>query len=366
MRDLTAHSAATRSAQRHAGRLFDAALASAVPLKAGGDLPTALGAAFARFEHAESERLTQRRTFALLDMLAGFAGPVAAIGVLVAAWHNGARGSALLIAAFLAFGWLALAEATQGLSRIVFGHIRAMAARDGLRCWTQASAHEPLESGSPLSFQTLSWQTLKLTDVPHQAPDGRRLGEPLALTMQAGKPTVLTGASGAGKTTLLKQIAGWIVDDHHGRYTGDGVVLLGPCRRTASHLCLHDAAILSDSVRENLFAPGASDADCWDALAAVELTDRIAAAGGLDAWISQDMVSLGEAQRLNLARTWLTTSPLVLLDEPTEHLDGAQASRILARLLGRMTDRIVIYSSHSANVGHADAGHAAARVVLSV
>lgn len=360
MRDLTAQSATARSAQRHAGRLLDAALASAVPLKAGGDLATALSAAFAQFERAESERLAQRRTFALLDMLAGLAGPLAAIGVMVAAWHSGARGDALLIAAFLAFGWLALAETAQGLPRIVSGHIRAMAARDGLKCWTQTPAHELVKSGSPLS-----WQTLKLTDVPHQAPDGRRLGEPLSLTMQAGKPTVLTGASGAGKTTLLKQIAGWIVDDHHGRYTGDGVVLLGPCRRAASHLCLHDAAILSDSVRENLFAPAASDADCWDALAAVELTDRIAAAGGLDGWICQEMLSLGEAQRLNLARTWLTAAPLVLLDEPTEHLDGAQASRILTRLLGRMANRIVIYSSHSANAGHDNAGHASARVALS-
>src|SRR5664279_4055131 len=118
-------------------------------------------------------------------------------------------------------------------------------------------------------------------------------------------------------------------------------------QRAASHLCLHDAAILSDTVRENLFAPGASEQECWLALAAVELDGRLAGAGGLDAWISQDMLSLGEAQRLNLARALLCDAPVVLLDEPVEHLDHDQASRILKRVLSQLVNRIVVYSSHT-------------------
>jgi len=57
-------------------------------------------------------------------------------------------------------------------------------------------------------------------------------------------------------------------------------------------------------------------------------------------------VSLGEAQRLNLARALLSGSPVVLLDEPVEHLDSNQASRILKGVLSRLANRIVIYSSH--------------------
>jgi ABC-type transport system involved in cytochrome bd biosynthesis fused ATPase/permease subunit len=355
LRDLTESGAAARTAQRSGGRLLGAVLAATVPLQAGGDFPSAIDAAFAQFSDAERERLAQRRTFALLDLLAGLAGPLAAISVLVAAWHGGEHGSALLVAAFLAFGWLALAEVAQGLSRIVFGHVREIAARDGLKSWTATAATDVVAPLTP----PLTLQTLVLTQVPHQTPDGRKLGEAFDLTLHAGKPTMLVGASGAGKTTLLKQIAGWIADDRHGRYTGNSVVLLGPCRRAMSHLCLHDAAILSDTVRDNLFAPNATDAECWEALEAVEIADRIATAGGLDAWISQDMLSLGEAQRLNLARTWLATAPMVLLDEPTEHLDTVQASRILNRLLERMANRVVIYSSHNA-----DAGHGSVRVAI--
>jgi ABC-type transport system involved in cytochrome bd biosynthesis fused ATPase/permease subunit len=166
------------------------------------------------------------------------------------------------------------------------------------------------------------------------------------LTFQAGHPTALVGASGTGKTTLLKQISGWIGADNIGQFVGDGVVMLSAYRRAVSHLCLHDAAILSDTIRENLFAPDVSEEECWLALAAVELDGRVEAAGGLSAWISQDMLSLGEAQRLNLARALLSGSPVVLLDEPVEHLDSDQASRILKGVLFRLANRIVIYSSH--------------------
>ncbi len=331
-----------RTSQRAAGRFLGGALASVVPLQAERAFSDILALAFGRFSNAEAARLAQRRAFAVLDMLAGLAGPVASLSVLVAAWQTGSRGSALLIPAFLGFGWLALGETAHNVSRIVLGRVREHAAREGLQEWSTATAAKTGPSSSAAALRSLT-----LRGVPRQAPDGRRLGEAINLTVHAGQPAALVGASGTGKTTLLKQIAGWIGADNNGQFVGDGVVMLSAYRRAISHLCLHDAAILSDTVRENLFAPGTSEADCWLALATVELDGRIAAAGGLDAWISQDMLSLGEAQRLNLARTLLSDAPLVLLDEPVEHLDFEQASRILTRVLSQLASRIVIYSSHA-------------------
>lgn len=332
--------AGVRSSQRSAGRLLGTALASVVPLQAERAFPDVLTVAFARFNDAEAGRLAQRRALAMLDMLAGLAGPLAALSVLVAAWHAGERGGALLIPAFLGFGWLALGETAHSVSRIVLGKVRERAAREGLKDWSTTAA---LKTSPP--FPSAVPQNLTLRNVPRQTPDGRSLGQAINLSFRAGHPTALVGASGTGKTTLLKQIAGWIGADNSGQFIGDGVVMLGAYRRTASHLCLHDAAILSDTVRENLFAPDASEQECWQALAAVELDDRFAE--GLDGWISQDVLSLGEAQRLNLARALLNDAPIILLDEPVEHLDLDQAARILQRVLAQLANRIVIYSSHA-------------------
>jgi ABC-type transport system involved in cytochrome bd biosynthesis fused ATPase/permease subunit len=332
--------ASVRSSQRVAGRRLGTALASVVPLQAERAFPDILTTAFADFSDAEAGRLAQRRALAMLDMIAGLAGPLAALSVLVAAWYAGERGGALLVPAFLGFGWLALGETAHNVSRIVLGKVRARAAREGLKDWSAATAPKTTPMPSPGLLQDLT-----LRNVPRQAPDGRRLGQPVNLSFRAGRPTALVGASGTGKTTLLKQIAGWIGTDNNGQFVGDGIVMLGAYRRAASHLCLHDAAILSDTVRENLFAPDATEEECWLALAAVELDGRFA--DGLDGWISQHMLSLGEAQRLNLARALLDDAPLVLLDEPVEHLDLDQAARILKRVLSQLASRIVIYSSHA-------------------
>jgi ABC-type transport system involved in cytochrome bd biosynthesis fused ATPase/permease subunit len=344
MPSMTEQWTSVRSSQRAAGRLLGAALAAVVPLKAEHAFTNVVSSAFARFSGADAARLTQRHTMAMLDMLAGLAGPLAAISVMMAAWYAGSRGHALLIPAFLGFGWLALGETAQGVSRMALGRVREAAARASLDTWTAAAASETRSSPYPATVETLV-----LKNIPRQAPDGRYLGEPVNLAFRAGQPTALVGASGAGKTTLLKQIAGWLGDDHDGSFAGNGVVLLAACRRSLTHLGLHDAAILSDTVRDNLFAPQASDAQCWQALATVELDARVESADGLDAWISQDRLSLGEAQRLNLARALLSDAPIVLLDEPGEHLDSAQSARIMTRVITQLAKRIVIYSSHDEN-----------------
>lgn len=341
---VTEQCGAMRASERRAGQLLGAGLAAVVPLKAERAFVRLLAATFAHFNKVVVEQTAQRRRFAVLDTVIGLVGPAATLSVLVAAWQAGDRNDALLVPAFLAFSWLAFAESATGVSRMVLARVREKAAQIALQSWQTGAgsgvAEAPLADAAPLRH-------LVLNNVPRQSPDGRCLGAALNVSFNAGQPVALVGASGTGKTTLLKQIAGWIGGDSDGRFVGDDVVLLTARRRAMAYLCLHDAAILADTIRENLFAPAATEHECWAALAAVELDGRVAAAGGLKAWISQDMLSLGEAQRLNLARAILSPAPLVLLDEPVEHLDSEQAPRILSRVLAMLADRIVVYSSHS-------------------
>ena len=327
-----------RSERREAGRKMGAALAAVIPLQAEGKWRDEVAAALAHSAGAESLGCNLRTSAARLDALVASFGPVYAVSVMAAAWIGGARGEGLLLPAFLAFSWFALAEAGQGISRLLLAQRRRrIAAREIDHLVEDASDPVP---DRPVRELPLG---LRFENFQHRAPDGRLIGEPLDASFVRGRPTALVGPSGCGKTSLLKQIAGWLGDD------GGAEVSLPPAgRRAACAFCPHDAVVLADTVRANLFAPAASEAEMKMALAAVELEDRLGSVGGLDAWITQDVLSLGEAQRLNLARAWLSDRPVILLDEPTEHLDAAQGARILARLLARLSERIVIFSTHRA------------------
>ncbi|MER2537397.1 MAG: ATP-binding cassette domain-containing protein [Rhizobiaceae bacterium] len=326
-----------RSLRRDGAHALGAAMASAVPLKAERFWAAASGEALAKLSEAETEMLLLRRRQAGFDMLAGLLGPLAGLAVVAAAWMAGARGEALLLPVFIAFAWIALGEGFNGASRLLVATLRRKAALAELGRWSAPFAQGRVETAAPRLAM------LRHGGLRRLAPDGRPIGAPIALSLKAGRPTVLAGASGSGKTSLLKQIAGWIGDDvllgEHGPFPAAS-------RRALTMLCLHDAAILDDTVRANLFAAGRSEAELWQAIEAVELGDRIRQAGGLDGWLRQDLLSLGEAQRLNLARAFLSDRPVVLLDEPTEHLDDAQGGRILARLLHHLRGRIVVLSSH--------------------
>jgi len=327
-------------ATRDAAQRFGAAMGAIVPLRAEQAWANVLEGSLFVFDHAERAEERSRLRLTWIDTLMRAAGPCAAGGVMLAAWIAGSRGEALLPAAFVAFAWLALGEAAAGASRIAAGHVRGRVAQRNLDGW--ASPGGDLSATRPTA--AVAGVHLSIRDLPRTAPDGTALGGTIDLDCRPGRPVILVGPSGCGKTTLLKQIAGWLPA------ADENAIMMGGVsagdRRACSFLGLHDAAILCDTVRENLFATGRSDAALWEALAAVELEDRIRAGGGLDAWLTQDRLSLGEAQRLNLARAWLCTEPLVLLDEPSEHLAPRQAVRILKRLTSHFVDRLLVISTH--------------------
>lgn len=105
------------------------------------------------------------------------------------------------------------------------------------------------------------------------------------------------------------------------------------------------------SVRANLTIarPGASDDALWEVLAEAALDGRVAALpDGLDTVIGEygSRLSMGERQRLAIARALLKRAPLLLLDEPTAHLDAVTERRVLRTLLERRQDRGVLLVTH--------------------
>jgi ATP-binding cassette subfamily C protein CydC len=328
-----------RTERREAARLLSADLASAVPLRAERRWQVELDVALRSFQSADEAILVLRRTQAALDMLGAAFGPIACLSVIAAAWVFEGRGERLLVSIFLAFAWLTSGEAMTSASRILIAAIRRRSAEHAIKA-RSGEARVAGDEAAAISFRIID---LRHERLQRRAPNGRLIGRPISMQARPGCPTVLVGASGCGKTSLLKQIAGWIGDDV---FLSDVGAMSPAQRRAMTTVCLHDATVLGDTVRANLFASTQSDETLWSALAAVELDVRLQDAGGLDGWIRQDQLSLGEAQRLNLARAWLSERPIVLLDEPTEHLDEDQGRRILGRLLDHLQTRVVVIASH--------------------
>ena len=118
--------------------------------------------------------------------------------------------------------------------------------------------------------------------------------------------------------------------------------------------------LFAGSVRDNIrFArPDASDAELEAAIASARL-DRLVATlpEGLDTVLGESGYGLsgGQAQRVAIARAFLRNAPLLLLDEPTAHLDPATEQELLESLRRLALNRTVILASHS-TAAHAFAG----------
>ncbi|NEE37222.1 ATP-binding cassette domain-containing protein, partial [Streptomyces sp. SID7982] len=116
-------------------------------------------------------------------------------------------------------------------------------------------------------------------------------------------------------------------------------------------LCAQDAHVFDSTIRENLrlARPAATDADLCDALSRARLLDWVRALPeGLDTAVGEHGARLsgGQRQRLALARALLADFPVLVLDEPAEHLDLPTADALTADLLAATRGRATVLITH--------------------
>ena len=184
----------------------------------------------------------------------------------------------------------------------------------------------------------------------------------LFFRVAAGETLVLAGPSGAGKSTVIEMLLGFIRADS-GRVTINGADISDVVPQALSRFTAwigQRPVLFAGTIRDNIrFArPEATDAEV-DAAALAAQVDAFARdlPEGLDTPVGEGGFGLsgGQAQRVAIARAYLKDAPLLLLDEPTAHLDPATEADVLESLKRLAIGRTVILASHSA-AAHAFGG----------
>lgn len=156
---------------------------------------------------------------------------------------------------------------------------------------------------------------------------------PTSLNVHAADVLAVTGPSGTGKSTLVSILAGW------DRPTSGHVER--PIRTVfvPQRLALLDTLTVQDNI---------ALADAGRAADVPALTASLAVDHLLDRFPGE--ISLGERQRVGVARALHASAPVTILDEPTAHQDGDHTRLVLDALTSLPADRAVVIATHDAIV----------------
>ena len=287
---------------------------------------------------SEAHRRSAMETLRIAFLSAAVLELIATLGVALVAVNVGLRlvfGEMTLVAALTAL--LLAPEVFWPLRRV---GVQFHAAQDGKAA--AEAALQLLDTAPPApdgtrrvtgSAITVEVQELTVTGRDGAAPDR------LSATMRPGEVTVLTGANGSGKSTTLAAVLGLLTPDS-GRVLVNGIALseLDPTHWWSEVAWLAQRPVLlPGTVRSNLELLG----PLTDLHAACRAADFDTVLGtlpdALDTVIGRGGtgLSLGQRQRLGLARALGSPAPVLLLDEPTAHLDPDSEAVVLQSIVAR-------------------------------
>ncbi|WP_103535925.1 thiol reductant ABC exporter subunit CydD [Streptomyces sp. SM11] len=275
---------------------------------------------------------------------------VAAAIVAVPAVHDGRLSGVAL--AVVVLTPLAAFEAVTGLPLAV--QYRRRVARSAERVFEVLDAPVPVQEPLAPAEGPASPFPLEVRGLSARHPGARHDAlASLDLTLTPGRRIAVVGPSGSGKTTLAQVLLRFL-DASSGTYRLGGVdaaALESDTVRRSVGLCAQDAHVFDSTIRENLrlARPGATDAELRDALSRARLLDWVLALPQeLDTPVGEHGARLsgGQRQRLALARALLAGFPVLVLDEPAEHLDLPTADALTADLLAATRGCATVLITH--------------------
>src|SRR3954447_9264196 len=194
---------------------------------------------------------------------------------------------------------------------------------------------------------------IRYDDVSFSYVDGLSALRNISFHALPGTTTALVGATGAGKSTLVNLLVRFYEFDSGEIYVDDKPVREYALRslREAIGVVTQESFLFNGSIRENLLMgkPIASDAELWravDAANARQFIERLPE--GLESVVGERGVklSVGEKQRLSIARALLKDPPILILDEATASVDTATERLIQDALEHLMAHRTCFVIAH--------------------
>jgi ABC-type multidrug transport system fused ATPase/permease subunit len=240
--------------------------------------------------------------------------------------------------------WIRVQGAAAGLDRVFF-LMDLPAEADG-------PAATPLPQRPPRDIAP-EQAGVRFEGVDFSWPDGSPALAGVTLHVPRGAVTALVGPAGAGKTTLASLVPRFH-EPTAGRVRLDGVdlstVTLASLRARISFV-FQETALFDDTVRENLRLgkPDATDDELRRAARIAGADDFIAALPlGYDTPLGRSggKLSVGQKQRLSIARALVRDPDVLILDEPTSALDPATEARLIAALRECSRHRVVLVIAH--------------------
>ena len=232
--------------------------------------------------------------------------------------------------------WINLQGNTAAIRRVFF--FLDMEAED---------AYEQLPSLEPVR------EEVAFEEVDFSYPNGHVALRNINLKLQVGELVAIVGPTGSGKTSLAYLIPAYYRPTR-GRVTVDGADIARVnlhCLRSQVSYVFQEHLLMSESIRSNfrLVNPEATEAGMLTACraaGALEFVERLP--DGLDAVLgrSGDTLSVGQKQRLCIARGLVRNTKILILDEPTAALDPATENALVRSLRQIAEDRLVIVIAH--------------------
>ena len=194
---------------------------------------------------------------------------------------------------------------------------------------------------------------VEVDNLSYRYPDGTQAVRDASLEARVGEVVALVGATGAGKSTLAYLLAGF-VHPQAGSVRFDGVdarTLTVDCLRAQVAFVFQESFLFDDTVENNI-GMSAPDATHDEVIEAARVAGALTFIEALPQGFATRLgrmggtLSVGQKQRLAIARGLVSKAPVLVLDEPTASLDPETENALVAALEAGRSDRLLVVIAH--------------------